>query len=170
MPPQSGLAFVLIPHLDPTHKSLMVDLLGKETRMPVAEAEHGMLIQPNHVYVIPPNKYLAIKQELQGSVIEAIRAVLRDELYLSAKTVRRLAGHTLGARLTAQGVGALSDRELQVFELIGRGHSTREIAQQLKRSVHTIESHREKIRAKLSLRSGSELTQQAVRWVLEADG
>ena len=61
MPPDSGMAFVLIPHLDPTHKSLMVELLGKQTRMPVVEAEHGMPIQPNHVYVIPPNRYLAIK-------------------------------------------------------------------------------------------------------------
>jgi two-component system, chemotaxis family, CheB/CheR fusion protein len=62
MPPDSGMAFVLIPHLDPTHKSLMVELLAKETRMPVLEAAHGMLIRPNHVYVIPPNKYLAIKR------------------------------------------------------------------------------------------------------------
>lgn len=108
------------------------------------------------------------KQELQGSVIDAIRAVLRDELYVSAEMVRRLATHAVGAEPIVQGVGALSDRELQVFELIGRGHSTRQIAQQLKRSVHTIESHREKIRTKLNLCSGRELTQQAVRWVLEA--
>jgi two-component system, chemotaxis family, CheB/CheR fusion protein len=62
MPPDSGMAFVLIPHLDPTQKSLMVELLGKQTRMPVVEAEQGMLIRPNHVYVIPPNRYLAIKR------------------------------------------------------------------------------------------------------------
>jgi DNA-binding NarL/FixJ family response regulator len=109
------------------------------------------------------------KQELQGAVLRAIRAVLRDQLYLSDEMARRLAGRALGRKPAIRGVGALSDRELQVFELIGRGHSTREIAQQLKRSVHTIESHREKIRAKLNLRSGSELTQQAVRWVLETD-
>lgn len=107
------------------------------------------------------------KQELQGSVIEAIRAVMRDELYLSPDMAQRLASQALGGKSVVQGVGALSDRELQVFELIGRGYSTREIAQQLKRSIHTIESHREKIRAKLRLRSGSELAQQAVRWVLE---
>lgn len=107
------------------------------------------------------------KQELQGSVIEAIRAVLRDELYLSPEIGRRLAGRALGRRSVIQGIEALSDRELQIFELIGRGQSTREIAQHLKRSVHTIETHREKIRAKLNLRSGSELVQQAVRWVIE---
>ena len=110
------------------------------------------------------------KQELPGAVIEAIRAVLRDELYLSAEMARRLAGQALGESPSPQDVRTLSNRELQVFELIGRGHSTREIAQQLQRSVHTIESHREKIRAKLNLRSGSELTQQAVRWILETEG
>lgn len=61
MSADSGLAFVLIPHLDPTHKSLMVELLSRETAMPVLEAAHRMLIRPNAVYVIPPNKYLAIK-------------------------------------------------------------------------------------------------------------
>lgn len=109
------------------------------------------------------------KQELQGSVIEAVRTVLRDQLYLSAEMMQQIAGGAVGHKPMAQGIRSLSDRELQVFELIGLGHSTREIAQQLKRSVHTIESHRERIRAKLSLRGASELTQQAVRWVLETD-
>jgi DNA-binding CsgD family transcriptional regulator len=54
-----------------------------------------------------------------------------------------------------------------VFELIGIGNSTREIARQLGLSVHTVETHREKLRAKLLLRNGRELTQVAVRWVLE---
>ena len=62
MPADTGMAFVLIPHLDPTHKSLMVDLLAKETPMPVLEALHGTLVRANHVYVIPPNRYLAIKR------------------------------------------------------------------------------------------------------------
>jgi DNA-binding CsgD family transcriptional regulator len=61
----------------------------------------------------------------------------------------------------------LSDRELQVFELIGRGETTRSIAARLQVSVHTVESHRENLRAKLNLRTGSELVQRAVQWVLE---
>jgi DNA-binding NarL/FixJ family response regulator len=64
-------------------------------------------------------------------------------------------------------VRELSPRELEVFELIGNGRSTRDIAEQLGLSVHTIETHREKLRAKLLLRNGRELTQAAVRWVLE---
>jgi two-component system, chemotaxis family, CheB/CheR fusion protein len=62
MPADSGLALVLIPHLDPTHESLMVELLAKQTQMPVREATDGLAIRPDHVYVIPPNKYLAIKR------------------------------------------------------------------------------------------------------------
>ncbi|MGH8549850.1 MAG: chemotaxis protein CheB, partial [Methylococcales bacterium] len=60
MPADSGMAFVLIPHLDPTHDSLMVELLAKQTTMPVSEAENGTVVGPNAVYIIPPNKYLAI--------------------------------------------------------------------------------------------------------------
>ena len=105
------------------------------------------------------------KQELQGSMIEAIRAVLRGETYLSAD----LTQHFL-ARVRSEAVGeeALTNRELQVFELIGRGKNTRAIAEKLGLSVHTIETHREKIRIKLSLRDGTELIHRATRWVLES--
>jgi two-component system CheB/CheR fusion protein len=60
MPAHSGLAFVLIPHLDPKHESLMAPLLGKQTAMPVAEAEDGQRLEADHVYVIPPNYYLTL--------------------------------------------------------------------------------------------------------------
>ena len=60
MPSHSGLAFVLIPHLDPKHESLMAPLLGKQTAMPVAEAEDGQRLEADHVYVIPPNNYLTL--------------------------------------------------------------------------------------------------------------
>src|SRR5205823_6357932 len=60
MPADSGLAFVLIPHLDPSHESLMVELLTRHTAMPVAEAVGDTAVEPNRVYVIPPNKYLTI--------------------------------------------------------------------------------------------------------------
>lgn len=60
MPAASGMAFVLIPHLDPTHESLMVELLSKSTSMPVVEAKHAMSVQVNSVYIIPPNHFLAI--------------------------------------------------------------------------------------------------------------
>jgi two-component system CheB/CheR fusion protein len=62
----TGMAFVLIQHLDPTHESLTAELLGKHTRMSVVQVVDEMRIEPNHVYVIPPNKYLTISgQTLQ---------------------------------------------------------------------------------------------------------
>ena len=64
MPVDNGMAFVVIPHLDPTHESLMVELLGKQTPMPVVEAAEGVSTEPNRVYVIPPNKYLAIRRRV----------------------------------------------------------------------------------------------------------
>ncbi len=109
------------------------------------------------------------KQEAPGSIIEAIRVLLRGELYLSADRAQRLAGQALSGNAPARGVEGLSDRELQIFQLIGRGNGTRAIAEQLHLSVHTIESHREKIRVKLELRNGTELLQRAVQWMLEND-
>ncbi len=60
MPADSGIAFVLIPHLDPKHESLMVELLARYTMMPIVEATEGIAVEANHVYVIPPNKYMTI--------------------------------------------------------------------------------------------------------------
>jgi two-component system CheB/CheR fusion protein len=60
MPSASGLAFVVIQHLSPDHKSLMAELMAKRTDMPVRRAESGMEVEANHVYLIPPNKNLKI--------------------------------------------------------------------------------------------------------------
>jgi two-component system CheB/CheR fusion protein len=60
MPPESGMAFVVVPHLDPAHESLMAPLLAKCTAMPVIEAQDGRRVEVNHVYVIPPDSYLGI--------------------------------------------------------------------------------------------------------------
>ncbi len=60
MPADSGIAFVLIPHLDPSHESLMPELLARQTRMPVVEAAEGMSVEANHIYILPPNKYMTI--------------------------------------------------------------------------------------------------------------
>jgi two-component system CheB/CheR fusion protein len=60
MPSDSGMAFILIPHLDPTHKSIMVDLIKRVTKMKVFEARDGMQVEPNTIYVIPPDNDLSI--------------------------------------------------------------------------------------------------------------
>lgn len=107
------------------------------------------------------------KQEMQGQVVDALRTVLRGERYVSPFMAQRLIAQAIGSKAAHGGTEALTDRELQIFQLIGRGKSTREIAHELNVSVHTIDSHREHIRAKLDLRSGTELTQRAVQWHIE---
>ena len=60
LPADSGLAFVLIQHLDPTHRSILAELVGKETSMLVAEVKEGTEVEPNHIYVIPPNATMTL--------------------------------------------------------------------------------------------------------------
>jgi len=107
------------------------------------------------------------KQQAQENVIDAIRTVLRGEHYLSVEMRERLVGHALSGTPKPSGIASLSDRELEIFRLIGQGQSTRAIAADLHLSIHTIEAHRTNIRAKLNLRDGAELVQQAIQWVLE---
>ena len=83
-------------------------------------------------------------------------------------TERVLLGMTKGNHKPGKTpIDLLSDRELEVFGLIGQGMGPSQIAEQLHLSVKTIETHREKIKKKLSLSSGSELTRQAMQWSLE---
>src|SRR5262245_1355222 len=63
LPEHSGMAFVLVQHLDPVHDSKLAELLGNVTRMPVREATHGLTLEPDHVYVIAPATSLAVSAE-----------------------------------------------------------------------------------------------------------
>lgn len=109
------------------------------------------------------------KQEATNLIIDAVRHVLRGKIWLSeAMTERVLLGITKGNHEPGKTpIDLLSDRELEVFGLIGQGLGPSQIAEQLHLSVKTIETHREKIKKKLSLSSGSELTRQAMQWSLE---
>jgi len=60
LPATTGMAFILVQHLDPTHESMMVDLLAGHTRMAVRQAADGALLEPDHLYVIPPGAYLSV--------------------------------------------------------------------------------------------------------------
>jgi DNA-binding NarL/FixJ family response regulator len=107
------------------------------------------------------------KQQLDSSVLVAIRRVLDGKIYMSDTLEGRLAAKFVGGRTleTDSPLGALSDRELQVFRLIGQGRTTRQIAESLTLSIKTIETHREHIKSKLALGSTAELAQRATQWV-----
>jgi DNA-binding NarL/FixJ family response regulator len=107
------------------------------------------------------------KQQLDDTVLAAIQCVLDGGTYMSDALKERLAGKFVVGRTldTDSPLDALSDRELQVFRLIGQGRSTRQIAEILSLSIKTIESHREHIKQKLTIESATELVHSATRWV-----
>lgn len=109
-----------------------------------------------------------MKQEGTDKLVTAIRTVLAGDIYVSERMAARMLGKLVGGR-SSEAPGSvmdrLSDRELEVFELLGRGLSTRQVAERLNVSVKTIESHREHIKQKLQLRNANELIQHATQWV-----
>ena len=108
-----------------------------------------------------------MKQEATENVLLALRRVLSGEIYLSKRMANKMLQQFVGAPGTAQkfSIDRLSDRELEVFRLIGQGHGTRRIAEELRLSVKTVESYREHIKEKLTLNDASELMQHAVQWL-----
>lgn len=108
------------------------------------------------------------KQEATDRLLDAIRTVLDGRVYLAPKMVARLLQRAVGSAAHASDpVDRLTDRELEIVELIGKALTTSEIAETLHLSPKTVETHREHIKAKLTLRNGAELTRWAVQWVLE---
>jgi len=108
-----------------------------------------------------------MKQEGGKRIMDAIRAVLEGKVFVSEKMSARIMDAFTGRRAAEAGstVENLSDREFEVFQLIGQGRSTKEIADQLHLSVKTVEVHRVNIKAKLKLATSPELVHFAVRWV-----
>jgi DNA-binding NarL/FixJ family response regulator len=107
-----------------------------------------------------------MKHEATELIVRAIRAVAAGGIYVSEAVslhlVQRWAAN--GAVRTESPLDGLSDRELHVLELMGRGLGTRAIAEQLHISVKTVESYRARLKEKMNLRSGTELVRFAVRW------
>jgi len=109
-----------------------------------------------------------MKQESAETVLAAIRKVLDGGICLSERLSSKMLREFVDGDRTEPekfGIESLSDRELEVFELIGRGHSTRKIADRLKLSVKTIETHRAHVKQKLKLDNATELAHRAFNWV-----
>jgi len=108
-----------------------------------------------------------MKLEAGEVIVRAVRRVTNGGIFVSEEINERLLlGMVSGHEALAQSpLDILSDRELEVFELTGRGSGTRDIAERLHLSVKTVESYRARIKVKLNLGSASELMQHAVQWV-----
>ena len=108
------------------------------------------------------------KEEASENIITAIRDVLIGKVYLSpTATARVLTQVASKDGVDKTPIETLSDRELEVFELLGNGLASREIADRLELSVKTVETYREKIKSKLSLKNGTELTRHAIHYVMD---
>ena len=107
------------------------------------------------------------KQEAQEKIIPAIRQVLNGKVYLSEHMTERILNNMVSGTDDKHGINSLSNRELQVFEMIGQGIAPGKMAKQLNLSVKTIETHQAHIKKKLGLTSAHKLTHRAIRWVLE---
>ena len=112
-------------------------------------------------------KGYVMKQEDTTVLLRAIRQVLQGQVYLSEKVkdaiVNRLGGNVPAGEIASR-AQRLSDRELEVFQLIGDGYATHEIAERLHLSIKTVATHRENIKRKLSLKSSEELARSAIHW------
>ncbi len=108
------------------------------------------------------------KEEALDNIIEAIRQVLAGRVYLSSDMTSRMLHRSIsGDKSERASIETLSSRELEIFELLGRGFTTSQIAAKLHRSIKTIDAHRESIKSKLNLTNSAQLTRSAVQWVLE---
>jgi DNA-binding NarL/FixJ family response regulator len=114
------------------------------------------------------NGYI-MKQEATEKVLVAVRRILKGEVYLSDRMANKMLQHYIGGTPAAiqSRIAALSDRELEVFCLIGEGRGTREIAEELHLSIKTVETYQAHIKEKLSLHSGRELIQHAIQWKID---
>lgn len=109
------------------------------------------------------------KNEASSELLKAIKKVMQGEVYVSknvtARILERMA--TKGSPAQTGGVEALADRELEVFQMLGRGKNTRQIAEALHLGESTVETYRSRIKDKLGLRSSAELYLRAGQWVRE---
>jgi len=111
-----------------------------------------------------------MKQESMKTVIEALRKVLNGGIHLSEQMTTRVMGSfaTRAEPTTKSSIESLSDRELEVFELVSEGHATREIAELLHLSKKTVSCYQQNIRRKLNLKNAAELVRHAVHWAATA--
>jgi DNA-binding NarL/FixJ family response regulator len=163
---QPDMVIVDISLKDTSGMELIKDLKVQYPELPVLTLSmHDEAVYGERALRAGARGYI-MKQEATERVVTAIRRVLSGDVYVSdrmaAKMVSKLTG---GATSSGSPVDCLSDRELEVFRLIGEGHGTRQVAEELHLSVKTIETYRAHIKEKLGLRDANELFRSAIEWV-----
>jgi DNA-binding NarL/FixJ family response regulator len=146
---------------------LLKTVRSRDARLPVLMLSmHDESLYAERALRAGANGYI-MKQEATERVLIAIRQIVGGEVYVSdrmaQKMMHQFIGRPGGAKRST--MDELTDRELEVFRLIGQGHGTRQIAEELHLSIKTVESYYAHIKDKLSLKNARELVQHAVQWV-----
>jgi DNA-binding NarL/FixJ family response regulator len=147
---------------------LIKDLRATDTKIPVLVLSmHDELVYAERALQAGAQGYIT-KHAASIDIITAIRQVLAGEVYL-AKHVASKILNRLGTRDAANtGISRLTDRELEVFELIGKGRTTSEIAKTLGLSAATVDTYRARIKEKLGLENASQLSAEAGQWLVHS--
>jgi DNA-binding NarL/FixJ family response regulator len=128
---------------------------------------HSEVLYADRVLRAGADGYI-MKHEAPTKIVGAIRQILSGNVHVSPHTVQRMLAKVRGGVSERTdpdlGIGSLTERELQVFSLIGQGRSTREIASELGLGVKTVETHRLSIKKKLDVRHLPDLVKRAVEW------
>ena len=111
------------------------------------------------------------KHEATRTIVSAIRQTLGNKVYLSERMSQRIAHQLMGggASSNKHGIESLSERELEVFQLIGGGLTTTQISRKLNIGIKTVETHRRRIKEKLSIENTAQLAREAAQWMLESN-
>jgi DNA-binding NarL/FixJ family response regulator len=156
----------------PDGLDVLKEIRMKTTNLPVLILSmHDESIYAERAMRAGANGYI-MKQEATEKVLVAIRRILQGDVYLSDRLTTTMLQQYLRGASTAKRspLVNLTDRELEVFRLIGEGHGTRQIADELHLSVKTIESYQAHIKEKLALRNARELVQHAIEWTVNLNG
>lgn len=113
-----------------------------------------------------------MKHEASECVIAALQRIVEGQIFVSERAQARMLARLVSPRGGEAGspVDALSDREMEVFQLLGEGYATRQIAERLNLSIKTIDSYREHLKLKLNLPTGADLVRYAIQWVKSQPG
>jgi len=149
----------------PSGLELLKDLKAQQIDVPVLVLSmHDELLYAERVLRAGGRGYIT-KHETSNEVMAAIRKVLSGEVYLGSRMASRVLENLSLRPKAHNGISQLTDRELEVFELIGRGRTTREISGSLRLGMSTVDTYRARIKTKLNLENASQLSHEAIRWV-----
>ncbi|MBN2372444.1 response regulator transcription factor [bacterium] len=147
---------------------LIKNIKGRYPEFPILVLSiHDENVYAEHVLRAGAKGYI-MKNDASSNIIHAIRKVLNGEIYVSEKMTSKILNKFINEHPSCSSgspIEFLSDRELEVFHLLGQGYGTRQIAEELYLSIKTVETYRGHIKNKLNLKNASELVKYAIKWV-----